>query len=181
MTIVIKLNSFKCVGVKLRLRNTIINYNVFFFFFQTLELASEQWDSDSVCHLYCWLFISTRVVFKFLTWNDLCPLNKGLQPRVCRYKMLTCSIHLVCINHRSLTNHFLDCPWPCPECSVCRNQETCEAICWESAFDHFPPSSCRPESNITHTYIFHTHASVSNFGHRGTVFKNYIFELFKVR
>lgn len=110
--------------------------------------------------------------------NSFLEKRQRAAAHVCMYKMLTRSIHLVHINHRSLMNHFLACPWPCWECSVCRNQETCEAICCESAFDQFPLSSCHSESNIACTDIFHTHASVLSFGHRGTFFRNAL-ELFK--
>lgn len=118
---------------------------------------------------------------KFLTWKrkkKSLSFKQKAAAHVCMYKMLTCSVHLAHINHKSLMNHFLACPWPCWECSVCRNQETCEAICCESAFDQFPLSSCHSASNITCTDIFHTHASVLNFGHRGTFFRKAL-EIFK--
>lgn len=57
---------------------------------------------------------------------------------VCMYKMLTCSIHLVHINHRSLMNHFLACPWPCWECSVCRNQNLWGHLLWVSLWPVSP-------------------------------------------
>lgn len=79
---------------------------------------------------------------------------------------------------QKFTESFLACPWPCQECYVWGNQETGEAICCGSAFDQFPPSSCRSESNIACTCIFYMHTIVLNFGCGGTLLRNSLLALF---
>lgn len=134
------------------MRDTVINCKRLFQ--KKLQREAEQWDFYWINNLY-----PTHAVVKFLMWKSLCSLNKGWSTALHGQDtdlQGTSSTHEL----QTLMNYFCTCPWPCQECNVCWNQETCEAICCGSAFDHFPPSSCHSESNVACIYIFiHTQLS----------------------